>query len=697
MKRCDAAVVALLVLLCAANVRAQTTTPPATTTPSTTAQPSPSDTPPAPTKKAAKKPAKKKPNASQGGAASNQGNATPQADVGTKSSAKAPVAAASAPAAEKAAPAAPAVAAPSVEPTPARLAVEPASTPAPSEVPGTARLAMPVTVGAAQEAEPSESLIAAVPVSRTVVAAADPPPSPNSETVPAPAKDSTASAKDTPTSAKDKEELETLRHAYTNLVKTLVESGILTQEKAEALMRDAKQSAAQTMQAQQTNPQTKVVRVPYVPQYMRDEMKEELRQEVVAQAKEERWALPNAVPEWVDRFTFKGDLRLRYQANVLSENNAPAVDVNGTNAGNGLQLLNTTNNFDFFRYQLRLGADIKVSETVMAGVSLSSGNTGNPVSLNQTLGTGFNKNSVVIDEAYLRFDPARWLTIWGGRLPSPFYSTDLVWYDQLNFDGFAVTTRKDLGSQSRGWVTLGAFPVDTIDCTSAFVTTCGDNKWLYGAQGVFETILAQRHTLKVGLAYYDWHNYQGQFNSPTVNPADKTFVPRFAQKGNTYFNIVTNGGNPLLGLAPQYKELNLTGSIDMGFWDPYRTVLTGDIVKNIGYDQQQIFQQTDGLVDQSPRTLGWYVRLQVGTPAVARFGDWQAWGGYKYVQRDSVVDGYNDPDFHFGGTDAKGYLLGLSYGIARNTFARVRWYSANAIDGPPLAWDVLQIDVGAKF
>jgi hypothetical protein len=82
---------------------------------------------------------------------------------------------------------------------------------------------------------------------------------------------------------------------------------------------------------------------------------------------------------------------------------------------------------------------------------------------------------------------------------------------------------------------------------------------------------------------------------------------------------------------------------------------------------------------------------------VERWGDWQVYVGYKYVQADAVVDGYNDPDFHFGGTDAKGYLVGLLYGVGKNTYARLRWLSANSIDGPPLAWDVLQLDLIASF
>ena len=427
----------------------------------------------------------------------------------------------------------------------------------------------------------------------------------------------------TEAAAKEREQLEVLRQTTLNLIQLLVQSGILTQEKADALIQQAKHSAAESVAAN-AEAQSKVVRVPYVPQFMRDEMKEDIKKDVMAQAKQEGWAAPNTVPSWVDRFTFNGDLRLRFQGNYLSPNNGSDIDVQDTNAGNGLVFLNTTDSFDYLRYQLRFGFDVNVSDGILAGVRLGSGNTVNPVSLNQTLGNGFNKNTVVIDLAYLKLDPYKWLTLWGGRMPNPWFYTDLVWYDQLNFDGLAAQLKTDLPNQSKGAFTFGAFPVQTIDCTTAVsVGDCGSDKWLYAAQGVFETALHASSGLKFGLAYYGWQNYEGRLNDQLVNPANRTNVPFFAQKGNTYFNIVTNGGPPLLGVASRFKDVDLVGSLDLGYWDPVHVVLTGDIVKNIAYDREEIKQRTGGQIDLPGRTNAWFARLTVGKPVVDRWGDWQ--------------------------------------------------------------------------
>jgi hypothetical protein len=229
---------------------------------------------------------------------------------------------------------------------------------------------------------------------------------------------------------------------------------------------------------------------------------------------------------------------------------------------------------------------------------------------------------------------------------------------------------------------------------------------VYGVQGGIEQKMPKDSRLKVGLALYEFKDISGALNDPVVDPANRSSIPKFMQRGNSLFNVVTNGGNPLLGLAADYRELNLTASYDYAGFGPMHVVMLGDIVKNIGYDANKIRARTGGappiVVGQTgteftPRTKGYQAKLTVGRPTVEKLGDWQVSGGYKYLERDAVVDAFTDSDFHLGGTDAKGWILGASYGLATNTWIRARWLSANEIDGPPLAIDVLQLDLNAKF
>jgi hypothetical protein len=62
-----------------------------------------------------------------------------------------------------------------------------------------------------------------------------------------------------------------------------------------------------------------------------------------------------------------------------------------------------------------------------------------------------------------------------------------------------------------------------------------------------------------------------------------------------------------------------------------------------------------------------------------------------------VLDAFTDSDFHLGGTNAKGWILGGKYGLLENTYISARYLSADEIEGPPLGIDVLQLDLVSEF
>src|SRR5690349_11565522 len=70
------------------------------------------------------------------------------------------------------------------------------------------------------------------------------------------------------------------------LINELVKQGILSLDRAKALLEAAEHEAAMTQQRQAPPPPNQV-RVPYVPESVKKEMREELRKEIVAEAKEE--------------------------------------------------------------------------------------------------------------------------------------------------------------------------------------------------------------------------------------------------------------------------------------------------------------------------------------------------------------------------------------------------------------------------
>ena len=423
----------------------------------------------------------------------------------------------------------------------------------------------------------------------------------------------------------NRQELDALRQTTMKLIELMVQSGIITQEKAELLLREARRNAAQAAApAKDAGEKEKVVRVPYVPQFVRDNMKEEIRQEVLAQAKQERWGEPGALPEWLNRFKFYGDVRLRYQANRFSGSNAPYINVQDTNAGNGAVFLNTTENWDLWRFRTRLGFDANVAPGVTAGLRLASGSNTNPGSANQTLGNTFTHANFAIDRAFITLEPYSWLTLSGGRVENPWFYSDLVWAeDDLNFEGVYAKFKPRVSESTGLFFTMGAFPLEKNDCTNAVnVPNCGKDKWLYGAQAGLEQALAPSARLKLGVALYDFQDVAGALNDPVNDPSNRASIPKYVQRGNSTFNVVTNGGNPLLGLAPDFRELNLTGTLTLTNFDPVNVTLLGDFVKNIGYDANKIRQRVNGRTpvvagqvgsEFTPRTIGYQAKLTVGS------------------------------------------------------------------------------------
>ena len=470
----------------------------------------------------------------------------------------------------------------------------------------------------------------------------------------------------------------------------------------------------------------KGVRVPYIPEIVKQEIRNQIRaelrqdvvQDVLTQAKEERWGVPGVLPEWIDRIKIKGDLRLRAQVEAYDSDNFPYYDFLAVNRAGGFlkfqgaqtAFLNTTEERERLRERIRIAVDAKVTTEVKAMVRLSTGSSTDPVSTNQTLGNTANRYAVLFDQAYLQFDDMNtdrypYLTLWGGRIANPWLSTDLVWDTDLAFEGIAATYRYNLrGSESLMemnerdrtlFVTAGAFPIQEVALSP-------QDKWLYGAQLGAEFIFTSQSTLTFGLAYYDFVHITGKFNAVESYTYDYT-APDFMQKGNTLFDIRSSFDSTLnrLALASDYNLVNFTFVYDIARFAPHHVVVTGDYVKNIGYKRADIVKRIGGYdyatnpIDA--RTVGYQLQLAVGWPLVLERGKWRTSLAYKYLQRDAVLDAFTDSDFHLGGTDAKGWIVGGEYALTDNTWLSVRYLTADAIDGPPLGIDIFQMDLNAKF
>lgn len=432
-------------------------------------------------------------------------------------------------------------------------------------------------------------------------------------------------------------------------------------------------------------------------------VEEKVEQKVDRKVEEKVVEQTASLPDWIKRVHFGGDIRLRYERDFFDKNNAVGfTTITQGTAIDTRQLQDSWANTDHFKYRVRLGVGIDVNDQVEAVFRLSTGNTTNPVSTNTILGDFMNKDNVLFDLAYLKWQPTDFLTIYGGRMPNPWFTpTWLVWDDDLNFEGVAFKVRKPISDSLTSFLTAGVFPLQNVDPTDSDGSQ--HNKWLFGGQVGLEKNDLKGISAKVGVAYYYFSNITGVLNPNPQKPGLTDWsAPLFQQRGNTYFYI-DQPNSFKIGLASEFRELNVGGSLDIGFWDPYHFVLAGDYVENLAFDQSKVnavagFTDDKGVFHPAPKdTTGYQIGASVGYQALEKFGQWKAQFQYKYIGRDAVVDAFTDSDFHLGGTNAKGWILGADVALRKNVWLSVKWLTSNEISGPTLSVDTLFLDLNARF
>ncbi|MEK8086065.1 putative porin [Aquabacterium sp. A3] len=553
-----------------------------------------------------------------------------------------------------------------------------------------------------------------------------------------------------PAHADERESLETLRQTTLNLIEALVETGVLPREKADALIQAAREKAQAQAQAAadaaaaptEATPAKRVLRVPYVPESVRAQIRDEVKEEIITQARAERWGVPGA-PSWMNRIKIDGDIRVRYQNDSQSKNNTAAetymsseiLNANGisrapdfgnyliNDAGNALPTADTTQSRNRERVRLRLGLTAKVTDEVGVGVRLATGSATDRVSTNQTLGQSFNKYELFVDRAFVRVDPAEWVSIQGGRIPNPWFATEMTWNENLNFEGFAATFRRpQVDDGFAPFLTLGYFPLRENSASR-------NRRSLVGAQLGTSLEVSSRTRVKLGLAYYRYNNIAGraetdfeQFTDPDTNTVGIAVGQRYGQyeypvglrqRGNTVFETnpllpVADGVDlirPTWGLAYDFRPLVLTASAQFTHFSPFNLLLSAEYAYNTAFSESDFRKRSNYDLNPGGRRDGYNLKLAVGATEVRDMGDWQAQFAYRHVGSDAVLDAFTDSDLGLGGTNLRGFTVGFQYGLYRNTTVGVRYMSAQNIDTtinssfPTASYKVntLQVDFNVRF
>jgi hypothetical protein len=559
-----------------------------------------------------------------------------------------------------------------------------------------------------------------------------------------------------------------------NLINLMVRRGLITKEDSEGLIQQAEQEAAAAQQA--AAPATPLptpaqpvssddeVQVNYVPDVVKNQIRDDVKADVLKQARAEHWGTADNLPDWVHRFHVNGDIRVRYENDDFPEGNAAGslVNFNAINTGSSFDIntgtqrsgLLPTYNIDQdrnrFRLRARIGADIDLGDNFTAGMRVGTGSDDQPVSENQTLGGvnsftqnqggNFSKYQIWLDRAFVRYelggDPDQDFSVSIGRFDNPFFSTSMIWADDIAFDGLVVRGKYKVANGVTPFITAGAFPIFNTDLNFGTNSTIAGNgyhsedKYLYAIQSGTTWIIDKDFTLKGAAAYYDFESVQGKVSSPISQDEFATYGtayngdtddtrPSFAQHGNTYIALRNVVLDPSLttpapvyeyfGLASAFHELALTGQLDYSHFDPFHILLIAEYVNNVAFDKSGIEAEGPPILpgpqnNNNGSTFagggeGYNIRLTMGAPALIKRWDWNINLTYRYLESDAVVDAFNDADFggYLTGTNLHGYIIGANLALAPHIWTSLRFLSADSIAGPPLKTDTIQFDISAKF
>lgn len=407
-----------------------------------------------------------------------------------------------------------------------------------------------------------------------------------------------------------------------------------------------------------------------------------------------------SAPEWTQRIKWGGDVRFRTQGDWAKNNTA-------NSGNNGIE-----NQRIRQRVRGRFWMDGKVNDFTYAGVRFAGGGDsrnstndtlGNTTSLTGGLENYFRKAPVMFDQYWIRFEAPSELTrsygqffndakFWCGRIPIPYYYSELVWDSDINPSGMAFQYESpDLKfgplPAINAYGNIGIFWLDESQDSNT-------DPMLYGYQVGLKTEpfgpLASE--INVGIAWYDFANMAGK----TPNGAGTNSRWQVSEAGPA---------STLLGKDRyEYNTFDLIMTVDNS--------KIGDIDFPHGFYMDYIYNPS-APSENKGALLGGYI----GKKKPKNPGEWKARLEWRYIERDSIPDFMPDSDFYGfgtyaagnnqntngrpaeGGTNGKGINTAFEYQLLKNTTLNIEYYWMKPIKSwdKQSPWNELQVDCITKF
>ena len=368
--------------------------------------------------------------------------------------------------------------------------------------------------------------------------------------------------------------------------------------------------------------------------------------------------------DWLSRFTFSGDLRTRMEGFYQEQ---------GRNANARTRA----------RFRLRFGAQMKISDELLAGLQLASGDLNDPISTNETLTNVFTRKPVSINQAYITLTPKEtiglgdwaWnpISVTVGKFSNQFFkpragiSSEMIFDDDLVPEGVHETFTLYDGSEGL----LRRFQIHGAQWVYREVARAADG-WMFGGQAVATIQVLPSTRLTLALADYYFSKEELIAQARNTNSALRITNSVVLQDGT-----IVRGGAPLTpgtgtkqfqSFLGSYNVLN--GSLQLEYNTGYAKwplTLMGDVARNFNA------KGSEDLAIWAAISLG-----QTRNP-----GDWAFSAAWARTETDSVISAFSFSDFgRDGGTNVQGPFVKIDYMLFPRLTITAKNHFVSFIDRP---------------
>ncbi len=403
----------------------------------------------------------------------------------------------------------------------------------------------------------------------------------------------------------------------------------------------------------------------------------------------------------VKSLALSGDVRVRYQYQSKTD----ATPDTKQEMGYGLRL--------------RINADYKLSDDFFAGFGLRTGN--DLKDDNTGMANGFSDHNIGIHRAFLGWNPTPGVTLIAGKQANPFYTTDLVWDEDINPSGFSQ--KIDLNK------TLGVSGIDLTLVSGQFVVA--DNTeydpnhhqnrdaFLWQTQLIAGIELGGGAKLTIAPGYLSTNgattdsNRYLDVNDDSTDDITKADGYIAGTSGFTFINPATGLPVNVAGTAPNFANVRTNRQNTLN--DVQVLLLPGDISGEVAgikakfeWDFAYNFAGrdraffNDGVANpRSTDKLSWLLGVRLGENK--KKGDWSAFVNYRRVGV-GTANILRDNEFADGESNMQGVKVGGAYSLGDSATVGVNYFRFNQIrsEAPYTGigfdkGDLLQLEVGVKF